>query len=325
MKLRPFLGVLAVMGLSSVSAFAGEPANKKEDGGIVKASGKDAEAEPGAEGEASAADSKGPEGDAPAGKPEGDASEIDGTPAGSGSRIVSVGIGGLFMGGANFFDKPGDQTINGQNRDSKYPGFAGSSIGGGGYVDVRFIDYVGFEFGVLHMTDKGTADLTITDLTSGAQANFKVNLSQPALHMPLLLKAAVPGVIAQPVFFVGPEFVIPLASCKADATDRATKDECQAEVVSTSGNASLGTKYGIITQNSVNVMFGLGAEFKLPIPKVDIRIPLTLRGSINPGVSDKRDDREKDTVNANGSLERVDYVTNWKFAAYGNIGAAIHF
>ena len=242
------------------------------------------------------------------------------------SPIVSVGIGAQFMGGANFLDKPDDQTIDGQNRDPQYPGFAGSSIGGGGFIDVRFIDYVGFEFGVLQMTDKGSAELTITERSSGSQARFDVNLKQSALHMPLLLKAAVPGVIAQPLFFVGPEFVVPLANCKSDNADRATNPECQAEVVSKTGGSTLGTKYGIITQNSINVMFGLGAEFKLPIPKVDIRIPLTMRGSINPGVSSKRVDRETDTLNAMGTLlERVDYVTNWKFAAYANIGMSVHF
>ena len=325
MKLRPVLGVVAVLGLSSGAAFAGD------GDGVVKA--KPAETAP----------------SAPAKKDENHASENtldttaektsektsenageltaeagDAAPEEKGNRIVSVGIGAQFMGGANFFDKPDDQSINGVNSDPKYPGFAGSSIGGGGFIDVRFIDYIGFEFGVLHMTDKGSAEITITELASGTQSNFDINLKQNALHMPLLLKASVPGVLAQPVFFVGPEFVGPLPACKVDSADRATKPECQAEVVATTPGASLGTKYGIITQNSVNVMFGLGAEFKLPIPNVDIRIPLTFRGAFNPGVSSKRDDREKDTVTGN-LLERVDYVTNWKFAVYGNIGTSIHF
>lgn len=314
MKLRPFLGVLLAFGLSSVSAYAEEGEGPKTD-----ADGADSAATENADGVKevgkASADTKPAE--------DGDAEEAEE----AGSKIIKVGVGALFMGGANFLDKPSDQSIGGRTgaaADPKYPGFAGSSFGGGGFIDVRFIDYIGFEFGVMHMTDKGKAELTITNLGNGAQATFDVNLSQPALHMPLLLKAAVPGVIAQPIFFVGPEFVIPLASCKDDDPTRKDKPECQAEVVSTNGAGSLGTQYGIVNSNYVSVMFGLGAEFKLPIPKVDVRIPLTLRGAVNPGVSSKRDERELNEI-AGNVITRVEYRSEWKFEAYGTLGASIHF
>ena len=317
MKLRPFLGVLLAFGLSSVSAYAEEGEGPKTD--ADSADGADSAATENAD----AAKEVGKTSLESKPAEEGDAEEAEE----AGSKIIKVGVGALFMGGANFLDKPSDQSIGGRTgaaADPKYPGFAGSSIGGGGFVDVRFIDYIGFEFGVMHMTDKGKAELTITNLGNGAQATFDVNLSQPALHMPLLLKAAVPGVIAQPIFFVGPEFVIPLASCKDDDPTRKDKPECQAEVVSTSGGGSLGTQYGIVNSNYIGVMFGLGAEFKLPIPKVDVRIPLTLRGAINPGVSSKRDDRELNEI-AGNVITRVEYRSEWKFEAYGTLGASIHF
>jgi hypothetical protein len=326
MKLRPFLGLFALVALSPAVALAGE--------GVVKAAEPAADASKNDEAPAAAADKPADEADADkADKKDGDKKE-DGDEATeeeakTGSNIIKVGIGGMFMGGANFLDKPSDQTIGGRTgaaADPKYPGFAGSSIGGGGFIDVRFIDYIGFEFGVLHMTDKGNAELTITNLANGAQATFDVKLSQPALHMPLLLKAAIPGVIAQPTFFVGPEFVVPLASCKDDDPTRKDKAECQAEVVSTNGGGTLGTKYGIVNNNYISVMFGLGAEFKLPIPKVDIRLPLTLRGAVNPGVSSKRDDRELNDVDAqSGVINRVEYRSEWKFEAYASLGASIHF
>ncbi|MBM4357512.1 MAG: hypothetical protein FJ096_05305 [Deltaproteobacteria bacterium] len=319
MKLHPFLGVLALVTLSPALALAEEGGDKAAD--PAKKDG--AAASEGAK----APDEKTDEAKSTDPSKAGD--DTANEESKTGANIIKVGLGGLFLGGANFLDKPSDQSIGGRTgaaADPKYPGFAGSSFGGGGFIDVRFIDYVGFEFGVVQMTDKGNAELTITNLGNGAQATFDVKLSQPALHMPLLLKVAIPGVIAQPIFFVGPEFVVPLASCRDDDATRKDKPECQAEVVSTSGGGSLGTKYGIVNNNYISVMFGLGAEFKLPIPKVDVRLPLTLRGAVNSGVSSKRDDRELNDVDAvSGVINRVEYRSEWKFEAYGSLGASIHF
>ncbi len=243
-------------------------------------------------------------------------------------EYVTVGVGAQFQAGGNFFDKPSDQTINGTPTDPEYPGFAGLTLGGGGYVDVRFIEYVGIEFGVLYTSDKGSAELTITDTSPGAgagQSKFDIKIKQNAIHMPLLVKGVIPGKIAQPMLFIGPEFVVPVTKCDTGVSGT-DFPQCRAEVTRTSGNLNLATDYFINTKKYVMVAFGLGVEFKLPIPKVDIRIPLTLRGAVNPSVSSKRTERENDTFDSSGkALVRVEYITNWKFEANANIGLGIHF
>ena len=73
-------------------------------------------------------------------------------------------------------------------------------------------------------------------------------------------------------------------------------------------------------------MFGLGVEINLPIPKVDLRIPLALRGSANPGVSDKRVERARHVTSVTSDqLVSVSYNTEWKFQAVGSFGLSGHF
>ncbi len=240
-------------------------------------------------------------------------------------EYVTVGIGGMFQAGGNFLDKPDDQTIqlaNGKTAaDPEYPGFAGLTLGGGGFVDVRFIKYVGIEFGVLYTSDKGEAELKITN--AGNEAKFDITISHNAIHMPLLVKGVIPGAVAQPMLFVGPEFVVPLG----DGGDA----ECEQTSPPAANCNSLGTKYMMLdTPTYIMVTFGLGVEFKLPLPVVDIRIPLTLRGSIDPGVpetrqhTDTQDGRAKYTINGN-AIEKVEYKTEWKFQAAATLGTSIHF
>src|SRR4051812_48730117 len=102
-------------------------------------------------------------------------------------EYVTVGIGAQFQAGGNFFDKPSDQSVPGCDNpkgsgvcNPEYPGFAGLTLGGGGYVDVRFIEYVGIEFGVLYTSDKGTAELTFNEVSK-----YDVKIKQNAIHMPL--------------------------------------------------------------------------------------------------------------------------------------------
>ncbi len=230
---------------------------------------------------------------------------------------VEIGVGVVGQAGANFLDKPGDQTldVNGQALavDPEYPGFAGFSGGMGGMIDVRFMKYVGLEFDVIHQWDFGSAELKITDLTSGNSTKFDVEIGNTALHMPLLLKGVLPGEVVQPMLFVGPEFVVPIG----DAT---------AETQNVAGSVPISTTYRAASGNYVNVMFGLGMEFVLPIESdvVSVRIPLTLRGSINPGVSDKRVERANYTLSG-GELDIVEYKTDWKFQAAANLGVSAHF
>jgi hypothetical protein len=67
--------------------------------------------------------------------------------------------------------------------------------------------------------------------------------------------------------------------------------------------------------------FGAGVEIKLPVPVLDLRIPIGLRGSYAPGVSSKFSDRTQVNV---ATMTAV-YRSEWKFAAAATLGAALYF
>ena len=230
-------------------------------------------------------------------------------------EYFTVGVGGQFQAGGNFLDKPDDQRVpfNGTATElkPKYPGFAGLTLGGGPYIDLRAIDYVGVEMGLLFTTDKGTADIDVE--VNGQTTTYTVEIKHSAIHIPLLLKGTLPGEIVSPNIFVGPEFVVP-----SGRSASVTPANNNYDVLSDDTATALGLeKPGGYTM----VTFGLGLEFNLPIPVVDIRIPFSLRGSVNPGVSNKRTERSHvDVANS-----KTYYSTEWKFQAVANLGASIHF
>ncbi|MEQ9320936.1 MAG: hypothetical protein RIF41_17370 [Polyangiaceae bacterium] len=228
--------------------------------------------------------------------------------------FMTFGIGAMGVAGANFLDKPGDQTVGGRDfpEDSQYPGFAGVALGGGLMFEVRFLGYVGLELDVLFQSDRGTADLEST--TRDANGNiinreeFTIKIGHRATHLPLLIKGALPGKFVTPVVFLGPEFVIP-----GDA-------ECEERCT----NNPSGTRYGAFSESYTAFAFGLGLEVNLPIPKADIRIPLSLRGNYVPSVAGTRDERANHTDNGT-NLTSEEFSTKWKFQAAGTFGAAWHF
>lgn len=228
--------------------------------------------------------------------------------------FMTFGVGLIGTAGANFLDKPGDQTVGGAQfpEDSEYPGFAGTALGVGPMIEFRFFGYVGIEIDFLFQSDRGTADLTSTTRDASgniiSREDFTIKIGHRATHIPLLFKGALPGKWVTPVVFLGPEFVIP--------SDGECEQACQ--------NNPSGTTYGAYSESYTAFAFGLGMEINLPIPKADIRIPLALRGNFNPGVGGTRDDRaEHDT--AGGNIVREEFSTAWKFQATGTFGAAWHF
>jgi hypothetical protein len=227
-------------------------------------------------------------------------------------EFMTFGVGFIGQFGGNFLDKPDDQTVNGNpNVDPEYPGFAGFTTGFGPVIEFRFLGYAGIELDILVQTDTGSAELEFTE-TIGTQINrgkHTVEITQDAVHVPLLFKGALPGRIVTPMLFLGPEFVVP--------------SESSVEIIDKEGTQP-NRKYATLTPDTyIGFTFGLGMEFNLPIPYVDIRIPLQLRGNVNPGVSNERDGREQQGTN--GGVPEVSYSTEWKFQAVFNIGAAVHF
>ncbi|MEM9692500.1 MAG: hypothetical protein AAGA56_08150 [Myxococcota bacterium] len=222
----------------------------------------------------------------------------------------SVGILGNV--GASFLDEPGDQTVQGREflNNSGYPGFVGLTTGVGPSFEVRFFGWVGIELDVLFQTDRGTADLdsTIRDSNGNiiSRSETTIEIGQSAVHLPLLIKGAIPGKWVTPVVFIGPEFVI---------GRNATCEEC---------DSPPNTQYAAVSASYTALAFGFGMEINLPVPNVDLRIPITLRGNFNPSVSDRREERATHVV-TNDNIDREEVAVEWKYQASGAFGLAWHF
>jgi hypothetical protein len=146
--------------------------------------------------------------------------------------------------------------------------------------------------------------------------DYTIEIGHDAVHLPLLLKGSIPGEYVQPILFLGPEFVFP-----SDPHFAVLESNVPGGGLATSVG---GPNYSASTADYTMFTFGLGLEIMLPIPSVDIRIPFSLRGSYNPGASDKRDERGDHVVNGT-DLQSETFDTSWKFQAVANFGAAWHF
>ncbi len=175
------------------------------------------------------------------------------------------------------------------------PGFGGVTGGGGLMLDARFFKLVGLEVDFIRSSDHGSGDVTFNGFTN------HVTIGQGAWHIPILAKVAFDMPLVVPLLFIGPEIVLPskTSSVSVDPT-------------------TFGAGFAQTVDTYVMLAFGGGVEFKLPLPVVDVRIPLTIRGGWNPGVSSKFSDRTP-------VLAPVTYKSDWQFSVNGTLGAAIYF
>lgn len=205
-----------------------------------------------------------------------------------------AGLGGVI--GGNFLDKPSDKSLgNGLTAGDVYPGFAGMTAGGGLMLDARFINLLGIELDVFRTSDKGSGDITQNGV------KFHLTIGQSAWHLPVLAKVVIPSTLISPEFLIGPEFVFPgKASLTIDP--------------GTTPTTATASNYTMIT-------FGAGLEIKLPLPALDLRIPIQLRGSVNPGVSNKLVDR----VTTDKAYNVTSIKSEWKYQAVATLGVELYF
>jgi hypothetical protein len=214
--------------------------------------------------------------------------------------LVSVGVGALAIGNISFLGKPGDRTLTTPTgfsaQDTSYPGFAGFGGGAGAMIDLRFFKAIGIEVDFFRTNDRGHGDINSTT----------IDIGQAAFHLPILLKGTIPFGLFHPQAFVGPELVF-----KSDAT------------AETTGTGIL-TKFSAVNASETMITFGLGAELALPIPSIDIRIPFSVRGSVNPSTSDKVADRANYTFKDN-AITAIEYKSDWQYRIAFTLGAAVYF
>jgi len=204
---------------------------------------------------------------------------------------LTVGAGLIGAAGGNFQSKP---DLVGAEPDVN-PGFGGLTIGGGFLLDARLFNLVGLEVDIIRSSDHGTGSVTFNGFKND------VTIGQGAWHFPILAKVTFPSPLIAPEVFIGPEIVSP--SKASVSVDPSTFAGAFAQTADT---------YVMLT-------FGGGIEIKLPLPILDLRIPITVRGSYAPGVSSKFADRTP-TV-----FPVVTYRSEWQYAVNGTLGAALYF
>ena len=214
----------------------------------------------------------------------------------------SIGLtGGL---GAAILGKPKDQTLNGENVDPAYPGFAGLMGVIGAQLELRILGYVGIEMDLLYASEHGSTEISVTDLNTMQTTAFNISIGHGAFHLPLLLKAAIPGETATPFFFIGPEFVIP-------------EEDASAEIEGTNDTEVV---YGAYTEDYTMVAFGLGVEINLPTKGVDMRIPLSIRAGYNPGVGSRNE-----MTRGGPPFANEEFSTAWEWTIRAQLGTSVNF
>lgn len=228
-------------------------------------------------------------------------------------KPFELGVGIFGGGGVVGLSKPSDLTVaqvgNLTLQDTAYPGFFGATGGLGLMLDARFQGAVGVEVDLYYaLSDKGSGDITVgqTAVTSGTK--YSVNIGQSALHVPVLLKGTLPFGSVRPFLALGPDFVLPSAG----------------SVTITPTPPKGGTGFAATADNYILWTAALGAEVRLPIPRLDIRIPFSLRAGVNFDTSDKVTDRRTAEISGTTILKTT-YKSEWQYQGLFTLGAAIYF
>lgn len=210
---------------------------------------------------------------------------------------IKGGAGLLFHAGGTFLDQPVENTVDGYIVPAQ--GWGGFGVGGGLALEFRAFDAIGLELDVIRRTDAARTTFTIEG------TEFPFDVTQPAWHIPLLVKAQLPSGVVRPNLVGGGMWVIP-------GTPSITQpDAIDIDVSATSANYKAWT-------------FGIGFEF---VPKglpIDLRIPLNLRGAYNSGVGKSSAERA-DYEFFGSTLTAVDYRTVWQWHASASLGVSIFF
>lgn len=221
----------------------------------------------------------------------------------------SIGLQGSL--GGSLIGQPEDQTIDGATVTPGYPGFGGFSPSIGAQLEVRFFGYVGVELDILYMGENGDTTITVRDVVNNGINEFDINIGHSAVHVPLLLKGVYPTKWLSPMIMLGPEFVSPQGKAR----------------FSIDGSNNTPTGYGAYTGPSYTMFaFGVGAEINLPVPLLDLRLPMSIRGAYNPGVGNARADRVVGVPSSDPNTLTVEYFkTEWEWNVRFQAGVSANF
>jgi hypothetical protein len=270
--------------------------------------------------------------------------------------VVAVGVGllGHLGGAASTGLGPSDVTkaaMNGpmgSDLTKAGPSFGGAYGGIGAMAELRLIKMLGIEVDYTRtlVTASGKVPLgaAFPNPTGGpGLPDVDLTFQQWQHQIAILGKFALATPLIAPFIAVGPEFVFP---------DDASKS-CMAGGMLQPGACPISVKPTVPGVNitahasSFTMLTGVvGLELKLPIPKIDIRIPVAARFSYNlstpdnPAVCGSINGMQLDAsvptggncrLQFTGTLSQstqnlvIDYRTEWKYMVGGQVGLAVYF
>lgn len=201
---------------------------------------------------------------------------------------VKIGIGGIAQAGGAFMTQPSDRNLLGASELAPFSAMAGFSPGGGVSLDVRAFGIVGLEVDAIRSIDTGMSNYTVNDV----EVPFRV--TQPSVHVPVLLKVFMPTAVIQPNLQLGAQFIVPLET-RLDVDGNLPFDL-----------RASATPYMVWT-------VGLGAEVKLPIAGADIRLPIAARAGFNTPYSKSAADRAIYALDGEGYVTSMDMDSAWQY------------
>ncbi len=216
---------------------------------------------------------------------------------------VDASVGFMAHFGGNFLGQPSDRSATpGSPVELAYPGFAGTAGGGGLAVDVRYRKYLGLEMNLFFSSDEGSGFIDLVQITIG----------QTAWHLPVLFKLLYPGETFTPSIALGIEGVFP------------SKLIIETDPLLPNTATRVGAQAGAYTL----VVAGVGLEIALPTRKIDLRIPINIRGGINPSTPDVTRGLAAYTFRANTDpivADSVVFLSEWQYQLYITTGLSFHF
>jgi hypothetical protein len=229
----------------------------------------------------------------------------------------TVGVGPLFgFGGAAAVDYDASTQVAGLPQGIG-PGLGGPYGSFGLMADARIAKFLGFEFDYMRTSVSANAPIPLS--VAGTPIDFgtlNVKFSQWHHELAFLGKLVIPTPLIAPIFGAGVTIALPdTAQLSFDPAPPA--------------GVTIGTKQGTWTYFTGVA----GLEVKLPIPKIDIRIPVLARFNwnvtsatckANPTAGDPPCNLDVSYTLTPPSLTAT-YNTSWKYQVGVTIGVAIYF
>jgi hypothetical protein len=174
-------------------------------------------------------------------------------------------------------------------------GMSGLGMGAGVSVEGRLLSRIGLHLGAGYSLETMSGELAVAGET------ISVDLEQPALVVPALLQVFVRFGGITHFVAVGPELVVPIIPLARTDPERRFPVAATAETYA-------------------RLSVGWGAELPLPFRAVDLRIPLVVLGTWNPGLGDELGERVRVLPS-----DAVIYTATPRFGVRLSLGAGIYF